>query len=207
MDKQQGEILCLATQLFSKYGLKSVSIDDICSQLGISKKTFYNYYRQKSDLIADVLNEIHKSNHTIQNFMEKLYANPDLNAIDKIMGITDYFLSNKEKSHHSFYYDLSKYYSDIYEKFNMKKEKEVIEFTRQEIQNGIKEGIYRKDINVDLTARFLSFQFKSVMSSIKKRSELMATFSFVVDAYIRIVVNDEGMKYYQEKYLNKNNLK
>jgi AcrR family transcriptional regulator len=59
MDKLQSDILLLSTQLFCKYGLKSVSIDDICSQLGISKKTFYNYYKQKSDLIADALEQVH----------------------------------------------------------------------------------------------------------------------------------------------------
>lgn len=203
MDKIQSDILLLSTQLFCKYGLKSVSIDDICSQLGISKKTFYNYYKQKTDLIAAVLEQVHNSNSNMQDLMDKLNANPNFNAIDKIQEISNYFRNNKEKAHHSFYYDLTKYYPEVHEKFTKDKENETLAFTRNEIQNGIKEGVYRDDINIELTAKFLSFQFRSILNSVQKKSEIEAAFNFVIDAYIRIVVNEKGMKYYQENYLNK----
>lgn len=203
MDKLQNDILNLSTQLFTKYGLKSVSIDDICSQLGISKKTFYNYYKQKSNLIEAVLIDMHNSNSNMQVLVDKLYQNPQFNAIDKIQEIKNYFKQNKEKSHHSFFYDLTKYYPEVYEKFTKAREKETLDFARNEIKNGIKEGIYRKDVDIEMSAKFISFQFSSILNSIKKKSELEAAFNFVIDAYIRIMVNEKGMKYYQENYLNK----
>ena len=55
MNKQKKDILKTASGLFSKYGLKSVSIDDICSGLGISKKTFYNYFKHNCNNIKDLL--------------------------------------------------------------------------------------------------------------------------------------------------------
>jgi len=201
MDKLQNDILLLSTQLFCKYGLKSVSIDDICSQLGISKKTFYNYYKQKTDLIADVLEQIHSSNSNLQDLMNKMMANEAYNAIDKIQQIKAYFKNNKEKTHPSLFYDLTKYYPEIHERFTKNKENETIAFTRNEIQKGIKEGVYREDLDVEMVAKFLSFQFRSILNSVQKRSEIEAAFNFVIDAYIRIVANEKGMKYYQENYL------
>lgn len=202
MDKLKKEILSVSSELFCKYGLKSVSIDDICSKLGISKKTFYNYFKQKGDLILEVLEEVHKSKENIGSLVEKLNSNPDLNAIDRIQEISNYFKNNKEKTNHSFIYDLSKYYPQIHEKFNKAKEDETVAFAKTEIEKGIKEGIYREDLNLEMTAKFISYQFKNIVSSVEKRSELHAAFSFVIDAYIRIVVNEKGMEYYQNKYIN-----
>ncbi|HBN01593.1 MAG TPA: hypothetical protein DD383_03040, partial [Rikenellaceae bacterium] len=48
-------IMRTADSLFSEEGIREVSIDDICRKLGISKKTFYQYYAQKEDLVADVV--------------------------------------------------------------------------------------------------------------------------------------------------------
>ncbi|MBN1462368.1 MAG: TetR/AcrR family transcriptional regulator [Paludibacteraceae bacterium] len=203
MDKLQSDILLLSTQLFCKYGLKSVSIDDICSQLGISKKTFYNYYKQKSDLIADALEQVHNSNSKMSEWMSKLNSEKELNAIDKIQEIKNYFKNNKEKAHHSFFYDLTKYYPKIYEQFNKNQENQTLAFARAEIEKGIAEGVYRKDIDIEMAAKFLSFQFSSILNSVQKRSEIQAAFNFLVDAYLRIMVNEKGMKYYQDNYLNK----
>ncbi len=76
-------------------------------------------------------------------------------------------------------------------------------FARAEIEKGIAEGVYRKDIDIEMAAKFLSFQFSSFLNSVQKRSEIQAAFNFLVDAYLRIMVNEKGMKYYQENYLNK----
>jgi AcrR family transcriptional regulator len=117
MDKLKKDILKTSSELFCKYGLKSVSIDDICSDLGISKKTFYNYFKQKSALVLDVLHSLHEQKDDITQETKKLEEDPSKNAIDRIMSIMQFFKSSKGKTHQSFFYDLTKYYPKIHEEF------------------------------------------------------------------------------------------
>jgi hypothetical protein len=72
-----------------------------------------------------------------------------------------------------------------------------------EINKGIKEGIFRKEMDVDLTAHFLTVQFQNIVNTLKKNTKFQTVFNFMVDVYIRVVANETGFKYYQETYLNK----
>ena len=59
MDEQRNKIIDLALERFKQYGIRSVSIDDLCHELGMSKKTFYVYFKQKDELVQDVLRSMH----------------------------------------------------------------------------------------------------------------------------------------------------
>ena len=203
MDKLKKDILKTASDLFCKYGLKSVSIDDICSGLGISKKTFYNYFKQKSDLILEVLQSIHSQKENISFEIKRIEEDSSNNAIDRIFAIMQFFRSRTGKANHSFFYDLSKYYPKIHEVFSKQRQKETILFITNEICKGIEEGIYRKELDVDLTAHFLTIQFQNIVNTLKKKNKFQTVFDFMVDVYIRIVANEKGMQYYQKTYLNK----
>ncbi len=201
MDKLKKDILKTSSELFCKYGLKSVSIDDICSGLGISKKTFYNYFKQKSDLILEVLESIHEQKHDIEQETKKIENDPAKNAIDRIMAIMQYFRSSKGKANHSFFYDLTKYYPKIHEEFSKKRQEETILYMTNEIAKGVAEGIYREELDIELTAHFLTLQFQNIVNTLKKKTKFQSVFDFMVDVYIRIVANEKGLKYYQEAYL------
>jgi len=201
MNKQKKDILKTASGLFSKYGLKSVSIDDICSGLGISKKTFYNYFKQKSDLVLEVLQSMHEQREEMAKETAKLENDETKNAIDRIMAIRYYFKANQTKSNHSFFYDLTKYYPKIHEEFSKQRQEETIIFIKKEIEKGIAEGIFRKELDLDLTAYFLTIQFQNIVNTLKKNTKFQTVFDFMVDVYIRLVANEKGLKYYEENYL------
>lgn len=203
MDKQKKDILKTASDLFCKYGLKSVSIDDICSGLGISKKTFYNYFKQKSDLVLEVLQSIHSQKEDTASEIKKIEDDSSKNAIDRIFAIMQYFRSSTGKANHSFFYDLTKYYPKIHEEFSKQRQEETILFITNEIKKGIVEGIYRKELDVNLTAHFLTIQFQNIVNTLKKKNKFQTVFDFMVDVYIRIVANEKGLQYYQKTYLNK----
>lgn len=75
-------IVNTARQMFEQYGLRSVSIDNVCKELGISKKTFYNYFEQKELLVNEVILAIKHEN--ISRFAKHL---KDKNAIDSLIVI------------------------------------------------------------------------------------------------------------------------
>ncbi len=201
MDKLRTDIVKTATDLFCKYGLKSVSIDDICTQLGISKKTFYLYFKQKSDLVYRVLEGVHSQKDDFILLVKENEADQTKNAIDRIMAIMDYTRTKKDKAHHTFFYDLTKYYPKIHAEFSSKKQQETVKYIKAEIERGIDEGIFRKEIDVDLMALFLTIQFQSIISTLKKGSKFQTVFDFMVDVYIRLVSNEKGLKYYNKHYL------
>jgi len=60
-------IIKVASELFLKYGLRSVTIDDICNELRISKKTFYVHFKQKEELIESLLTEMRHKKSTVGN--------------------------------------------------------------------------------------------------------------------------------------------
>lgn len=109
MDDKLEIILKGAAEVFRKYGFRSVSMDDICRELGISKKTLYQYVENKSDLIKKILlysSGIHqKAMKTIEETG---------NAIDVLLGISRIVCGNKQNQNSSLIFELQKFYPQIY---------------------------------------------------------------------------------------------
>jgi len=188
-----------AAKLFLKYGLRSVSIDDICNELHISKKTFYTQFSQKEALIESVLMEHNEKQLRKQ---EKKY-NPcqfEGNAIDRLMKASAFHSSTKNDKFVNFFYDLNKYYPKIHKKISQHNQEHIREYIRQNILIGVQENIFRSDIDIDFMTRFLSVQFITVMNlntnKISKAS-LLRSIEFVMDVYVRILCNREGLEYYE----------
>lgn len=203
MEKQKLDILNTATGLFTKLGLRSVSIDDVCKKIHISKKTFYQYFKQKEQLIEEVLNNIHSNKKIFDCWAE----DKDKNIIELLME-SDQSIRNssaeKEKKNFTFYYDLEKYYPKIFHKQIDLGKKQSMEMMSKIINRGINENLFRHDIDIDLASEYISLQFQTMME-IKRNQKKMThqqMFDFLRDIVIRILANENGMKFYTEKYNN-----
>jgi len=205
MENLKSDILNTAATLFKKCGLRSVSIDDVCKELHISKKTFYNYFKQKEELIEKVLHNFHEQNkakHSWHNEYEK-------NSIDLLMEFDKKIKFNTEENEKniSMLFDLEKYYPKIYQQhLDMMREIQY-EAMKKFIQRGLDEGIFRQDLDIDMTALFIASQFGSFRTFIreknKKRKDLLQMFYFFRDMMIRILTNEKGMDYYLRNYYNR----
>ena len=92
MEKEQ-EIIEKARNLFMKYGLRSITMDDLAHEIGISKKTLYQYFKDKADLILKITKlEIERMNEKMNTFFNK-----DENTIDKMMKINKYLIEMRKK--------------------------------------------------------------------------------------------------------------
>lgn len=146
MDNMQ-ENHCLivgkATDLFLSRGFKSVTMDDIANELGISKKTIYQHFKTKTDLVAAsseaIFEFIRKGIHEIRD--------RELNPIDEFYTINDYVIEHLKDESTAPEYQLLKYYPQIHSRLNAMKYDEIQDCVSGNLKRGIEMGLYRKEID------------------------------------------------------------
>ena len=137
-------------ELFMQYGIRSISMDDIATQLGISKKTIYQYFADKNELVSAVVDE---DIHDLQNRCVVCSQRAD-NAIHEIfltMDMIQEFLINMNPM---LLYDLRKFHQEAYHKWVEHKNNFLLVTVHNNILSGIQEGLYRPDINPDILSKF-----------------------------------------------------
>jgi AcrR family transcriptional regulator len=143
-------ILEKANSLFMQYGLRSVSMDDIAGGLGMSKKTIYQYYADKDELVVAVISDELARN---QNLCE-LDRTSSSNAVHEIFLALDRIVSLFGTMNPSIIYDMHKYHPKAFDKFQQYKDGYVYSIIRENMERGIQEGYYREDIDLDILARY-----------------------------------------------------
>ncbi len=140
------QIIKQSKNLFFKFGIKSVSMDEIASTLGISKKTLYQHFNNKSELLKKIIEDkievIQKKNTII--------INEEGDAIDKILKIYYIILVKSKNFNPVFIHDLHKYYSSEHQLIKDFKKTELQYLLTELITLGKKQKIFRKDIDEDL---------------------------------------------------------
>jgi len=204
MEDVKTQIITTASRLFLQYGLRSVTIDDVCNEVHISKKTFYNYFRQKEELIDNVLQQLGDAAKQKNEKRNSCFDDPKLNAIDKIVLGFKHWKQDPAHPSMTFLYDLMKYYPEIHTKVMERQEKMAKEGIKKWIQQGVEEGFIRSDVDIDLLATYTQFQFSKALSELIGKLEvgLSSTMEFLLDSNIRVLVSEKGYRYYQEKYKN-----
>ncbi len=136
-------------ELFMKYGLKSVSMDDISRSLGISKKTLYQAVENKRDLIKEVFQKHIKEEEAAIG--EIVATSKD--AVDEIMGIARYVTALLREISPTTLYDMQKYYGDIWGMMEALHQVHIYETIKKNLDRGVAEGLYRKNLNADIIAK------------------------------------------------------
>lgn len=139
-----------ATALFLKYGVRSVSMDDISAQLGISKKTLYQYYNDKNELIENVLEGIIGINECSCQDCVVESENAVHEGVLSLRLLQDMFRTMNT----SILFDLKKYHPGAFQIFIRHKNDFLCNMVRKNLERGIREEVYRSDINIDILTRF-----------------------------------------------------
>ena len=151
-------ILQVAIERMQQVGIRSVSVDDICHELGISKKTFYVYFASKDDLVQAILyKHEQKVAHDLDNALSKRTITQVIVEWSKIAQSTQ----KKDLKTPAMMYDLEKYYPQIFtvhkKVMRQTAEKILVRF----LGKGVSEGIFRAEIDVDVVAMmFLDMQYR-----------------------------------------------
>ena len=139
-----------AQELFMRYGVRSVSMDDIAAQLGMSKKTIYQFYADKDELVdAVVVNEVSNIECDCTSCLVDAK-----DAIHEIFLTMERILEQMRNINPMVLYDLEKFHYKAFQRFQKHKQEFVGKIVAGNIERGIKEELYRPEVNVDIMAKF-----------------------------------------------------
>ena len=183
-----------ADKLFCQYGFKSVTMDDIAKHLGISKKTIYQNFKDKNELI-NILIRDRIVNQNLQ--MNRCLAASE-NAVQELyMGMQDmdYFLTTMNPM---LFYDLQKYHQEAWKNFTSYKEKNLARTISANLERGKKEGYYRDDLNVEIITRLrldhIDMLFAQNANYDTTRNSLSSIMTEITRHYLFGICNSEGVK-------------
>jgi len=144
------KIIIKASELFLSLGFKSITMDDIANEMGISKKTIYKYFNNKEILVDNCASYIHEKISTSICAITNL----SYNAIEENFAIKNMFKEIFKKSNTSPMHQLQKYYPNIYNKVVSNEFQVFEECVGNNLKKGIEEGLYRKNIEKSITLKF-----------------------------------------------------
>jgi AcrR family transcriptional regulator len=145
MDYKQ-RIIEEAAVMFRTYGIRAVTMDMLANQMGISKRTIYEVFNDKDELLTGVLKWMTVKQ---RGLMEKVMSESE-NVIEAIFKILTIMMDHFQNMSPSFQMDMKRYHHDIIEKLDVVNELPYVSNNVLIIERGIKEGVFRKDIDVEI---------------------------------------------------------
>ena len=187
--------------MFLKLGFKSVTMDDIACEMCISKKTIYKYFSNKEALIEEGTEIVHQNIHfTIDNIISKNY-----NAIEENFEIVKMMRDTFQTYEASPVYQLKKHYPEIYEKLIANELEDCTDLFTQNINKGIAQGLYRKNIDVESFVRFYYTLIFSIKETIQLESESLKLEMQALEYHTRALSTSNGIIELEKQLSNINN--
>jgi len=149
MNEELKNILMKARELYMKYGIKSITMDDVAKELGISKKTLYQFVADKEDLVGKFVDfEIEMRQEEICRCFNKGF-----NAIEELFEISIFVNRLMRNQNPATEYDLRKYYPAHYQKTVKARREGMYNYLLLNLKKGKDEGLYRDELNNEIIAK------------------------------------------------------
>ena len=194
---QKVHIIRTAGEMFFRLGIRSVSIDDICHELGMSKKTFYVYFASKDELVEQLLQA---NIDYMASKMEGLLKTGDFKQL------VAKFIKHQEAEKNDvrrvpqLVYDLKKYYPRQFAQFQVNCFETQKEYIQRYLEMGQKAGLVRANLNIELVAVLFAKihsdairDFEEIEGHGHNMHQLGHT---AMDVFVRGVLSEEGLKLY-----------
>jgi len=198
------EIISAALELFMKYGIKSLTMDDIARHLHISKKTLYLYVSDKKDLVKRGMELAISDECSIVQAVSK----ESTNAIDELIEITKCVSVRLREMHPSVLYDIQKYHPKSWDLMINHKTEFVYGVMLENLKRGVKEKYYRKTINPEIVASIYMMMMDNIMNSegpLTKKMSLPKLHLEMINYHFSGICNQRGLDYL-EKAIKKEQL-
>ncbi|HKK38530.1 MAG TPA: TetR/AcrR family transcriptional regulator [Cryomorphaceae bacterium] len=195
--EKEKKIVADAIKVFMTYGIKSVTMDDIAKHMRMSKKTLYQYVSDKNDLVTKCTNH----DCQITEVKVKEILSKGLNAIEENFEISKHIVEDLKDIHPSIFYDLEKYYPEAWNKMHQLRHEFVGVVMKENMERGIEQGLYRKDLNVKLMTQLwvarLNIIFDPSIFSLDEYS-LADVYRQMFMHHVRGIASNEGLKYIEK---------
>lgn len=188
-------ILEKATEMCFRFGVRSVTMDDIAKALGISKKTIYQHFEDKDEVIFKIM-ETEMSKDKCE--WDEL-GNTSKNTIEKMINAQNLMKKSMEGMNPSIFLDIKRFHTRAWGLFQKHKHEFILKTITDDINTGIAEGLFRENINVDFMGRYrleqVEMGFDPAIFPIEKYSmaEIQTT---LMDHFIRGILTEKGLNQY-----------
>lgn len=189
------------TELFTRFGIKSLTMDDIARHLGISKKTIYQFVKDKKELVKKGMALMIKEEQSRIIESTKLSKT----AIDELIEMTKCVSSKLGDIHPSVIYDLQKYHPEAWKILENHKQEFIHNIILNNIKRGVSEGYYRKNINPEIIANVYICMMDNIInpeSSINKTMSLEELHLEIINYHIKGISNEKGVEYLKKALEN-----
>lgn len=197
MNPEQLEIINRVKELYFRYGIKSVTMDDVARELSISKKTLYQHFEDKEKLVDEVVNILLTERTAI---VDNLIANCT-DAVSEMVTIHQFMDRMSREHSYAMENDLRKYYPTSFNKVMSTKRSHMYKVAIENIQRGQKEGFYRPEVNGEIIAKTVLLRFESSMDScIFTCEEILSQefFNEILNYHVRGIATTKGIKRLEE---------
>lgn len=198
MDKVYREIMEKVRDLSSTYGIRSLSIDEICKKLSIPKTTLLKHISNKTDLIEHMLKF---ERLRFQDIFDK-HNFEGVNAIQILLIVSKEITLRFKDVSPSMSFDLKKYYPELYNKHFTERQDYIFKKIQINLTKGISQGMYREDLSIELVSRLylskLSDMHNPELFPPEKFSDEIL-FDFMIDNFIRGIATAEGIAFYENE--------
>ncbi|WP_159468856.1 TetR/AcrR family transcriptional regulator [Dyadobacter sp. 3J3] len=184
-----------AYKLFWRFGIKSVTMDDIAKDLGISKRTIYQHFPDKEAIVILVVKH---ELETQQCQMDKMEEDK-LNPIEQMVLGADYMRISLAHMNPVVFHDLKKYHPLAWDLFHQYKHEYIIKGIRENLVEGVEAGLYRKEMNVDMLSILRMEQVLMAFDPTifpADRFNMMNIQMEFVNHFLHGILTEKGLEYY-----------
>jgi TetR/AcrR family transcriptional regulator, cholesterol catabolism regulator len=186
--------------LFYELGIRNVNMDDICREQKISKKTLYQYVKSKEDLIEKIFSyeEAKWEKRIFELHLE------ELNAIEVLIKVSIMVFEEIGRLNPKIRFELKKYYEPILNKFMARKQNHILDLVNKNLQKGISEGLYRKDLNINLIS---GLYVTNLIDMHNKEYHFIENITYeqvletIFENHVRAISTPEGIAYFEKRKL------
>lgn len=199
MEEKKLSITKKALSLFKFYGIRSVTMKDLADESGISKKTLYLYWSNKSELVNEVMEQ------ATEEIKQKLEEEPedDINAIEEFFFRRQEVLKQLSRQNTAIAFDLKKYFPDTFQNVKEARRKILYQAHEKNLKKGLKQGLYRADLDTDFISKLMTgghiYTFDPVYGIFTEEDLLSDKFRLnLFNYHFRGICTDKGLKIFND---------
>lgn len=198
MEAKINTILEHAGKVFMRYGIKSITMDDVARELGISKKTLYQFFTDKNDLVKQCIEMRMKADQCMYDQISSEVTN----AIDELFQVNKTLASQMGQVHPSIMFDLQKYHPEAYKVFKSNKASCLLASVIKNFKRGIEEGFYDETLDTDIMSRLYVSKIDAIFDTElfpNDKYSLPTIHRELIVYHIRAIATPKGLKYLLKK--------
>jgi TetR/AcrR family transcriptional regulator, cholesterol catabolism regulator len=194
-DKKQFHFLLgKSREMFMKHGVKSLTMDEIAKEMGMSKKTIYQFVENKAELI----------NLTMKDFLEEerrlmeVILKKSGNSVEEMISMMEYWLQVVREFNAKTLNEVQKYYPETWKMYNEYRFNFMLGLIKNNLENGVKEGYYRGDLDADVISKIYILAVEILLNQDlfpTRQYAFLNIYREFLGYHFRGIVSAKGLKY------------